>query len=775
MNDLTSAVSGDFGPDDTGCPRKVERTSSASDAQYRAIFELPALGIGQVDCHTGRLLLANPKYCEILGYPLEELRCHDFLDLTHPEDRAANVEMHGKLLRGEVPDYTLEKRYLRKDGQVIWVRVTATLLYDGQGRPAHVLGVVQEIGERKRAEQALCDSEARWRALVETTRDLVWEVDENGLYTYVSPQVREILGYEPHELLGRRPIEFVVPEQAGELLGQFDAISAAREPFSGLENINLRKDGSRVVLETNGSPFFDETGNFKGFRGIDRDITERKAAERALAESEQRYRALMEHASDAILVVSSEGRFIDANRRAVELLGYTRDELLQIGPPHIHPPEEQGRLEAAFLEMRENRTSLYEIEVCTKEGRRVAVEVAGTRIAIGDNHVYLGSFRDVTERRRQQAALQEMNEELQAIFCNFHVLIGVMDRDFNFLRVNTAYARASGQPVDFFVGKNHFALFPHEENERIFRRVVATGETYSVAAKPFEHPDQPERGTTYWDWTLAPMREGDGPVTGVVVSLVDVTEAERGRREARQVLERRVAERTAELAVAIEELEAFSYSVSHDLRAPLRRIDGFAHLLRKNTNNRLDDAGEKHLARILSAAGQMNTLIDDLLYLSRLARSEPRRERVDLGVLAREVVEQLADADPSRAVEIRIAEGIHANADAGLMRAVLENLLGNAWKFTAGRTPAVIEFSCMETQGESVYFVRDNGAGFDMRYVDKLFGPFQRLHSNAQFPGTGIGLATVRRVIHRHGGRVWAEGALDRGATFYFTLGGTTA
>jgi light-regulated signal transduction histidine kinase (bacteriophytochrome) len=225
-----------------------------------------------------------------------------------------------------------------------------------------------------------------------------------------------------------------------------------------------------------------------------------------------------------------------------------------------------------------------------------------------------------------------------------------------------------------------------------------------------------------------------------------------------------------ELEQANKELEAFSYSVSHDLRAPLRSIDGFSQALLEDYTDKLDETGKDYLHRVRTASQHMAQLIDDLLKLSRLTRAEMRYERVDLSALAQMVAAELKKMTPERAVNFIIAEGVAVNGDASLLRVALENLLNNAWKFTRKHPHATIEFGVSQQAGQPVYFVRDDGAGFDMAYVDKLFVPFQRLHESTEFEGTGIGLATVQRIIHRHGGSVWVEGEVGKGATFYFTL-----
>ncbi|HEY3227795.1 MAG TPA: ATP-binding protein, partial [Roseiflexaceae bacterium] len=249
----------------------------------------------------------------------------------------------------------------------------------------------------------------------------------------------------------------------------------------------------------------------------------------------------------------------------------------------------------------------------------------------------------------------------------------------------------------------------------------------------------------------------------------DITELKRAEREVRR-LNYDLEQRQVALEAVNKELEAFSYSVAHDLRAPLRGIDGFSHALLEDYADKLDAEGRTYIQRIRESTQEMGRLIEALLTLSRVTRSELHRERVDLTALARSVLARLQKNEPERKAELVISDGLVANGDARLLGVVLQNLLGNAWKFT-GKCPMTrIEVGARQEDGRPVLFVRDNGAGFDMTYAHKLFGVFQRLHSGAEFEGTGIGLATVQRIIQRHAGRVWAEGEVGRGATVYFTL-----
>ncbi len=284
-------------------------------------------------------------------------------------------------------------------------------------------------------------------------------------------------------------------------------------------------------------------------------------------------------------------------------------------------------------------------------------------------------------------------------------------------------------------------------------RVVSRDKNYAMRATPTGKGDEP-------DILIGAFNE----------MLRQIQQREEALQQAHDELEERVEDRTAQLAAANKELEAFSYSVSHDLRAPLRGIDGFSLALLEDYAERLDDQGKEHLQRIRAATQRMGMLIDDLLNLSRMTRAEIRKERFNISTLAHSVVESLKEAHAKRSIEFRIEDGLEANADPRLLRVVLENLLGNSCKFTSKRTSARVEFGKMHRNGSTAYFVRDNGAGFDPAYADRLFGAFQRLHGATEFPGTGVGLATVQRIVHRHGGQIWAEGEVEKGAAFYFTL-----
>jgi len=274
-------------------------------------------------------------------------------------------------------------------------------------------------------------------------------------------------------------------------------------------------------------------------------------------------------------------------------------------------------------------------------------------------------------------------------------------------------------------------------------------------------------------WFAMRVTPLNGENGGAVLLHYDITERKDAEDQVRALnagLEQRILERTAQLAAANQELESFCYAVSHDLRAPLRSVNGFTRAALEDCASVLGDRGSAHLTRVLAASHRMGDLIDALLNLSRVIRVDMQRENVDIGAMAREIAAELQQETP-RNVEFIVAPDLKADGDPRLLRILLDNLIGNAWKYSGRRQEARIEIGALPAGGRPTYFVRDNGAGFDMAYSSKLFGPFQRLHSPSEFEGTGVGLATVQRIVNRHGGSIWAEGEVDAGATFFFTLG----
>lgn len=496
------------------------KTIRNSEQRFRTLF-MEDLNPSFIAAPDGQIKECNLAFINLFGFKsrkaaLESNLNERFTNFMHQVFFWETLQRNEQINNQEMPATSA-------DGRNVYTIVKATGTYDHNSNLAEVVGYIQDITNRKEIEVALRKSEERYRSLIETTNDWIWEIDDNFRFTYSSLKVQTILGYERTNVIGQSIFDLIAANKRKAVQDEFSELALHQEAFVGKEFSFENADGDVTIFETSGIPLFDNSGIFLGYRGIAKDITERKKTE------------------------------------------------LQIA---------------------------------------------------------------------------RMNDELE----------------------NT------------------------------------------------------------------------------------------------------VVERTKMLRIANKELEAFSYSVSHDLRAPLRSIDGFSQALIEDYGNELDEIAQNYLSRVRSAAQKMSTLIDDMIKLAKVSRTELAKKTISLTEIAESIAEMLREQDPDRTARFHIEENLVVTGDKNLMKVALQNLMGNAWKFTSKEDETVIEVGKTTIEGETVYFVRDNGAGFDMNYAKKLFTPFQRLHKESDFPGTGIGLSTVQRIIHRHLGKIWAEGDVGKGAVFYFSM-----
>jgi PAS domain S-box-containing protein len=622
---------------------------------------------------------------------------------------------------------------------------------------------------RWRAEMALGESEGRYRSLVEQANETIYVV-QGGRIVFTNRVGAELVGYSEQEIASKPFVEVIHPDDRAMVAERHQRRLKGEEFESHYSFRVIAKNGDIKWVEI-GTALISYCGN-PATLNLLTDITARKQAEEATVQANSLLQKTFDAIPDLLTVHDRDLRVVLSNWH---------------GRAHITEEERNSRPHCYSCYMRRDRPC----EPCPtlevfRTGAPVTtevvnpltgkiLEVSAYPVTDASGAVYLVTehVRDITERRRVEAALRESESRFRDTFERSTVGQSLTGRDGELLNVNQAFADMLGLSIEK-LQQVTFAEITHPddiaESRECVRSLFAGERTTSRFEKRYIHRDG---HIVFADVSSSLLRDDQGAPLCLITSVVDVSARKRADEElaaASSELERRIAERTAELSVSNQELESFASSVSHDLHAPLRGIDGWSQAVLEDYAPLLDERGRDYLKMVRSETQRMGQLIDGLLELSRVTRAPMKRETVDLTAVVQELEASLRAGQPERAVDFVVAPGMVAEGDAVLLRAALQNLLHNAWRFTGKRPRARIEVGCTSEPGRTVYHVRDDGAGFDMRYAGKLFAPFQRLHSMEEFPGTGIGLATVQRIIHRHGGKVWAKAEVNQGATFYFTL-----
>jgi PAS domain S-box-containing protein len=663
-----------------------------------------------------------------------------------------------------------------------------------------------EITEREQATEA----RERLAAVVESSEDAIVSKNLNGTITAWNPGAERLFGYSTSEAVGKSMRMLLPAERANEEGDILDRIGRG-ERVEHFETIRVRKDGGKIDVSVTISPIKDSHGVIVGASNIDRDISERRRSDQALTDSvtirermlkelaDQKF-ALDQHAIVAITDV--QGTITYVNEKFCAISKYSKEELLG----QNHRILNSGHHSKEFFQhmyrtIAAGKVWHDEIRNRAKDGSIYWVDTTIVPFVAADGkpRQYVAIRTDITERKRaeqalkeslitSEAALKELADQRFAL--DQHADVTITDIEGRITYANDRFCALSQYSRDELIGQNHRILNSGHHSKEFFQQIYKTitrGEVWRGEIK-----NRRKDGTTYWtDATIVPFLGRAGKPRQYVAIRADITErkvageslavqalelirqAEQRKADEQEILklnnelEERVIQRTAQLEAANKELEAFTYSVSHDLRAPLRHIVGFSKMLSETCGTSLPSEGRHYLERIQTGTHRMGMLVDDLLKLTRIGRHELEMQVTSLDAMVKDVIAELTLDTGGREIEWKIGDLPLVKGDPALIKVVIQNLLANAVKYTRTRAKAIIEIGTRQ----NALYIRDNGVGFDMKYADKLFGAFQRLHRSEDFEGTGVGLAIVQRVVQKHGGRIWAEAEPEIGATFYLSLG----
>ncbi|MCX6287965.1 MAG: PAS domain S-box protein [Bacteroidetes bacterium] len=763
--------------------KKAELALKENEEKYRALVESANDSILIVQ--NGILVFANHIPFEISGYSREEVIGTPFLKFIAEEDRTLVLDYYQRRIKGEVVPFNYETNILLKSGERRPVEISISLFpYLGEKSE---LVFIRDISERKQLEEARDQERILLKTLINHLPSSVFVKDREFRKTAVNPshlkQMALTLGLnEPlseNAILGKTDFDIYPQQLAEEYFNEDERVIRNGETILNRElfSVNAKDEPSWELISK--IALRDDAGKIIGMVGIAHDITERKKAELVLENERMRLRTLIQTIPDLIWLKDPDGVYLACNPEFERLYGAKEAEILGKTDYDFVPKEL-----ADFFRNNDNcavkegrpRTNLETLTFAI-DGHKGLFETIKTPMydSAGRLLGVLGIARDLTEIQQSRDALAEREKQLSSIFDTVGNVIFLLDveenKSYRFSSVNQAFVNITGIPINAIVGKKISEVIPEPSLSMVNGKYQEAIETKKLVH--WEETSTYPTGTLTGIVNVAPVFDGNGICTHLVGSVNDITERKKAEEEIfmlNQTLEKRVEERTAELEIANKDLEAFAYSISHDLRSPLRHIDGYSRLLKKSLTDPPAEA-VRFFDKITESSVKMSTMIDALLNFSRLGRKPITKTKVNLDLMIKQIIDQFQTEKEKRIIEFKISKLPFIQGDPSLLQVVFENLLSNAIKFTSKTEHAVIEIGCSDSRDDKTTFcIKDNGAGFDMSYAGKLFNVFQRLHTTEEFEGTGIGLANVKQIVHKHGGTIRAEGEVDKGATFYITL-----
>ncbi|MEE9910635.1 MAG: PAS domain S-box protein [Deltaproteobacteria bacterium] len=759
--------------EDITARKKMEDDLRESEEQLRAMFEMASIGMAQADVETGRWLRVNQKMCEISGYSADEMLALRVPEITHPEDRVLDWELFQSVVSGKLPSYRLEKRYIRKDGSIVWVNVNMTVVRDSAGRPIRTVATIEDITGRKRAEAEL----ERSRDFIENVEDACLEMDLAGNVTFCNPSFLKSTGYTGDEYAAlsrwdRHPTR----EEAKRVFKIYDDVYRTGIPVRSVEYKSLHKNGSTTFSEVSISLVRDKSGKPVGFRVVGRDITDRKRAEEALRESEEKFRVLVDSTPTAVALYQ-EDRWIYVNKAAEIICGYTQEELQSMNFWDIvHPDFRQIiREEGKKRQRGETVKNRYEFKITTKDGREKWVDLSGSSMMLQGRVAGVISVRDITERKKAEEELREAHRRLDEIIEYLPDATLVIDMDGKVIAWNKAIEQMTGIKARDMLGKGNYeyalpfygerrpilidlVLRPQEEGEAKYVRTerrdrVLEGEAYMPALGG---------GEAYLFVKASALRDSKGNIVGAIESIRDITDRRRLESQLRQ-------------AQKMEAIGTLAGGIAHDFNNILASMMGFTEMATRETRRAVRN---DYLDQVLKACERAKNLVDQILAFSR--QREQERRPVDIRLVLKEALGLLRATLPST-IEMKpdiTGEEMPVLADPTEIHQIIMNLCTNAahaMREAGGMLtirlsgieilhPADSPNPDLRLGAYAQLTVGDTGHGIDAAIKDKIFDPFFTTKKDRE--GTGLGLSVVYGIVKNAGGAIAIQSAAGCGTTF---------
>ncbi len=774
--------------------KKIEKALRASEKRHRTLIEALKDPVFAID-KTGKFTFLSSTFEGLIGYPILELIGHSFTELLAPEYIKSTVDRFRRVLAGEeIPLYEVE--LLHKNGKRVPVELSVASLPDAEGRPVGRIGVVRDITDRKRAEKALHESELRFQDIALSSVDWVWEVGKDGRYTFASGRVKEILGYEPNELLGKTPFELMPDDEAKRVSVIFREITADRRSIIDLENWNLTKQGKKICLLTNGVPIFDNNGELSGYRGVDKDITERKKAEEALRDREQRYRSVLQTVFDGFWISDMEGRIVEVNDSYCEMVGYSREELLKMSIPDVEAIEDPEETAAHIKHILEYGYDRFTTRHRRKDGKIVDVEVNATYSEEGGGRLVV-FLRDITERKRAEKEISKFKTIADSVPYG----IGITDLDNKITYANESLAMMHGYAIEEIMGQS-LEIFHSDDQLDMINEIIdklKSADTFSSPEVWHRHRDGSPL-PTLMNW--ATIRDSDRKPLFIAFSVEDISR----QKETEQTLKRYAEELSmakefqeqnsaqltmmvAELNKARDEAEAanrakseFLANMSHEIRTPMNGIIGMTEL---TLDTDPTEEQQEYLGMVKSSAYHLLEVINDVLDFSRIEAGQLELESIPFNL--RETIELALNPFALRVEDKKLELILYMDplvpdkvvGDPLRLRQIITNLVGNAIKFTEeGEVILRVELEAAEPTPRFHFRVVDTGIGIPEERQTAIFDSFTQVDGSTtrQYGGTGLGTTISKQLVEKMNGEIWVEsptndsGSGGPGSTFHFIL-----